>query len=71
MRSQILPRLTLGQFPLVRILRTLTLRRALRRDRKRLALLDDHLLKDIGISREEARREAERFGWDAPAHWTR
>jgi len=32
-------------------------------------LLDDHLLRDIGISREAAKAEAEAKGWDAPDHW--
>jgi uncharacterized protein YjiS (DUF1127 family) len=42
---------------------------ALRRQRLRLARLDDHLLEDIGLSRAEARREARRPAWDAPGHW--
>ncbi|MGL4238190.1 DUF1127 domain-containing protein [Tabrizicola sp.] len=44
-------------------------RAALRRQRNRLAELEDHLLKDIGISREEALAEAARSDWDAPSHW--
>ncbi len=44
---------------------------ALRRERLRLEKLDDHLLKDIGVSRSEADREARRSPWDAPAHWRR
>ncbi|WP_071799136.1 DUF1127 domain-containing protein [Natronohydrobacter thiooxidans] len=42
---------------------------ALRRTRARLAQLEDHLLKDIGLTREEAAREAARSSWDAPRHW--
>lgn len=42
---------------------------AMRRTRTRLALLDDRLLKDIGLTREEAAREAARCSWDAPRHW--
>lgn len=40
--------------------------RALERRRSRLALreLDDHFLKDIGISRADAEREARRPFWD-------
>jgi uncharacterized protein YjiS (DUF1127 family) len=52
---------------------------ALRRSRRSLADLDDHLLRDVGLSREAARREAARpawdaldeVPWDAPAHWLR
>ncbi|MBP9182993.1 MAG: DUF1127 domain-containing protein [Fuscovulum sp.] len=41
---------------------------SLGRQRAHLARLDDHLLRDIGVSRAEAEAEAAR-GWDAPAHW--
>lgn len=44
---------------------------ALRRQRARLADLPDHLLDDIGVSREEALREASGRAWTAPAHWVR
>ena len=53
------------------IVRKLHLLLVLRRDRRRLAVLDDHLLRDIGISRDAALREAERKGWDAPDYWIR
>lgn len=47
------------------------------RQRRQLAALDDALLRDIGLTREEALREASRPGyddgrrplWDAPSHW--
>lgn len=42
---------------------------ALRRQRGRLAALDDHLLADIGVTRDQALQEAARPAWDAPAHW--
>ncbi len=42
-----------------------------RRQRRRLAGLDDHLLRDIGLTREDADREATRKPWDVPAHWLR
>jgi len=42
---------------------------ALHRQRQQLDRLDDHILRDIGITREDARREARRPPWDAPAHW--
>lgn len=42
---------------------------ALRRQRGRLRDLGDHLLEDIGVSREAAEREASRPLWDVPARW--
>lgn len=42
---------------------------AMRRTRARLAKLDDRMLDDIGLTREQAAREAARKIWDAPAHW--
>ena len=44
---------------------------SLRRQRRRLAELDPHLLRDIGITEDEARREAELPVWDVPSHWRR
>lgn len=42
---------------------------ALRRSRAKLGGLPDHLLDDMGISREEALREASRRVWDVPTWW--
>jgi uncharacterized protein YjiS (DUF1127 family) len=42
---------------------------ALARSRHSLRRLDDHLLRDIGISRAEALSEANKASWDAPSHW--
>ncbi|MCO6381383.1 MAG: DUF1127 domain-containing protein [Vannielia sp.] len=42
---------------------------ALRRQRLALARLDATLLKDIGISAEEARSESTRRLWDVPPGW--
>lgn len=42
---------------------------SLRRERQRLALLDDRLLRDIGVSRREAEDEAARSVWEAPNRW--
>ena len=42
---------------------------ALYRQRKALSELDTHLLDDIGVSREDAMREATRPAWDVPATW--
>ncbi len=44
---------------------------ALSRSRRALARLDDHLLRDIGLSRSEAEAEAARDDWDVPPHWRR
>ncbi|WP_319826104.1 DUF1127 domain-containing protein [Thalassovita sp.] len=41
----------------------------LRRQRARLAQLDDAALADIGLTRAEALREARRPLWDAPDNW--
>lgn len=39
------------------------------REAQALAYLDRRLLRDIGISQLEARREIARLGWKAPDHW--
>ena len=41
------------------------------RERQSLESLDDHILKDIGKSRDEVRAEARRPAWDAPNRWLR
>lgn len=43
----------------------------LRASRVRLGQLDSHMLRDIGISPEQAAQEAERPFWDAPQGWRR
>lgn len=43
--------------------------RALLRQRRALSALDTHLLEDIGVSSEAARREASRPVWDVPETW--
>jgi uncharacterized protein YjiS (DUF1127 family) len=43
----------------------------LRRERRALAAMEDHMLKDIGLTRAEALEEAAQPLWAAPAHWTR
>ncbi|MCP5089169.1 MAG: DUF1127 domain-containing protein [Rhodobacteraceae bacterium] len=40
-------------------------------ERRALAKLDNAALKDVGLSHAEAKREANRAPWDAPAHWYR
>jgi uncharacterized protein YjiS (DUF1127 family) len=43
--------------------------RGLVRSRRALVRLDDHLLRDIGLTRAQAEAEALRPVWDAPLHW--
>lgn len=54
-----------GQPLIKRISAALTLHR----QRQKLSKLDDAALRDIGVSREDARREAQRAIWDAPKGW--
>ncbi|EAQ04476.1 hypothetical protein OB2597_10039 [Pseudooceanicola batsensis HTCC2597] len=42
---------------------------ALARSRQALADLDPRALDDIGLTRDDARREAGRPAWDVPANW--
>lgn len=42
---------------------------ALRRSRAKLGELPDHLLRDIGCTRAQAKAEAARPVWDVPDHW--
>ncbi|HCI08365.1 DUF1127 domain-containing protein [bacterium] len=39
------------------------------RSRRALAALDDAALKDVGLTRHDATREAARPFWDAPNTW--
>ena len=39
------------------------------RQRHRLAELEPHMLKDIGLTEGQAHREAARPIWDVPKHW--
>ena len=41
------------------------------RERQALAALDEHGLRDVGLSRSEAETEAHRAPWDVPTHWRR
>ncbi|WP_232829362.1 DUF1127 domain-containing protein [Tropicimonas sp. IMCC34043] len=43
--------------------------RVLARQRRELAMMDDHMLQDIGVSRFEAESEATRPLWDVPHFW--
>ncbi len=50
---------------------SLIARLGLWRQRRHLAALDAHLLKDIGLTPDEAAAEAARPVWDAPSTWLR
>jgi uncharacterized protein YjiS (DUF1127 family) len=39
------------------------------RQRHDLAQLDERMLSDIGLSADEAQKEANRAPWDVPSHW--
>jgi uncharacterized protein YjiS (DUF1127 family) len=39
------------------------------RQRRQLRELDDHQLRDMGITRAQAAREASKAPWDAPLSW--
>jgi uncharacterized protein YjiS (DUF1127 family) len=41
----------------------------LARQRRTLAALDPHMLRDIGITPDEAQAEAAKPLWDVPRHW--
>ncbi|MFN3663138.1 DUF1127 domain-containing protein [Yoonia sp.] len=43
----------------------------LARQRRDLRDLEPHLLDDIGVTRQDALREAEKPLWDVPRHWRR
>ncbi len=54
-----------------RAITTLLRWQELARQRRALRRLDDHMLKDIGLSRADAWREAERSFWDEGSlSWT-
>lgn len=42
---------------------------AIRRQRNDLSRLPPHMLRDIGLTEEEAQAEASRALWDVPSHW--
>lgn len=52
-----------------RVLSRLAGAAAVSRQRRALRDLDEAILRDIGLTRDEALREAARPFWDAPVHW--
>jgi len=42
---------------------------AVAHQRRQLLALEDHLLDDIGVSRQEAQAESREAIWNAPDHW--
>ncbi len=49
----------------------LILAREVRRQRRALADLTPEQLQDVGLTPDQARREAQRLVWDVPQHWLR
>lgn len=64
-----LPLALLRPSALARLPSRLLAAQALARSRRSLGRLDDHILRDIGLTREQAESEALRAAWDAPMHW--
>lgn len=52
-----------------RLTRSLQVAHVLYKQRKALVRLDDRMLKDLGVTREQANSEAGRPVWDVPNHW--
>ncbi len=52
---------------LKRVIRGLDVLGQIRRERRDLLELEDHLLRDIGVDRDAAIREGSRSYWDVPA----
>jgi len=66
LRRIALPRTAYARAPVVfRLLSLLDLRR----QRAHLARLDNHALRDIGLTRADAADEAARPVWDVPHNW--
>lgn len=65
----VLPLAVLRPSALAALPRRLLAAAALSRSRRSLRHLDDHLLRDIGLTRAQAESEAKQFDWDAPWHW--
>jgi uncharacterized protein YjiS (DUF1127 family) len=55
--------------PKIRLLRRLSAAIALHRQRQDMLKLDDHMLRDIGLTPAMVHAEAARPFWDAPDSW--
>lgn len=71
MHSATFSRTAHARRPGPRVLTWLTLGLGAARQRRRLAELDDALLRDIGLTRQDALAEARRPVWDVPQSWLR
>ncbi|WP_246587997.1 DUF1127 domain-containing protein [Paracoccus bogoriensis] len=60
-----------GVIPRPRLLERLLTMFDVRRTRIDLSRLDDAMLRDIGLTREEVEAEIDRPIWDVPANWRR
>ena len=69
MPAHLLSRTLLRPLALAWLPRRILAAAALARSRRGLKHLDDHLLRDIGLTRAQAMTEAARAPWDAPSHW--
>ncbi len=49
--------------------RSLRIALTARRERRKLAGMDAHMLADLGLTRGQAEAEARRPLWDVPANW--
>jgi uncharacterized protein YjiS (DUF1127 family) len=64
-----LPLAALRPSALARLPARLLAAEALARSRRALGRLDDHVLRDIGLTQDQAESEAKRPSWDSPLHW--
>lgn len=58
-----------GQRGAANVLRRIRLALAARNQRRALARLDDHRLRDLGLDHALVARECAKPLWDVPAHW--
>lgn len=58
-------------FAITRVFRALYGMYDTARERRKLAELEPHMLKDIGLKPEDVRHELNRPFWNVPSHWLR
>ncbi|HLQ18739.1 MAG TPA: DUF1127 domain-containing protein [Tabrizicola sp.] len=66
---RIQPLIAVALFSPARLLQRLNAAAAQKQSRRALGKLEDHILRDIGLTRAEAEAEAARPVWDVPLHW--